>query len=300
MPAVRIVTDSACDLTDQLARSHNIIVVPLTIRFGDEELVDRRDLDPQEFWRRCRLERALPETAAPSPGAFQQAFESAAKDGYDSVLCLTISAGVSATYQAARAAAEECRALPVTVIDTRSLTMGQGLLAISAAEVATSGASLSEVADHVAEAMDRTRVFGAIDTLDHLQRGGRIGAARALLGSILSIKPVVEVRDGIVAEESRQRTRMKSLRYLADKVRSDAPLSRLAICDGAAPDIETFVEMLHDVPVAGETIRVALGPVVGTHAGPGSIGVCYQIAAPSSSVAPPSDPGVAGSDDSSG
>ncbi len=275
--AVRIVTDSACDLSDELVDRHQIAVVPLTIRFGDEVLVDRREISTEEFWRRCRTSTKLPETAAPSPGAFVTAFAEAADAGAAGIACLTLSAGVSATYQAARTAAESFDRVPVEVIDTRSLTLGQGLLCLAAAEAAEEGADLTEVTRRAADLIGRTRVYGAIATLDHLQRGGRIGGTAALFGSLLSIKPFIQVKDGLVAEESKQRTRARSLEYLVGKAKADAPLERLAVANGAAEDIDQVIAQLREVEVAHEIVIGDLGPVVGAHAGPGAIGVCYQL-----------------------
>jgi DegV family protein with EDD domain len=278
MPGIRVVTDSACDLTDELAAANGIVVVPLTIRFGDEELSDRRDLSPAEFWRRCEASPTLPETAAPAPGAFAAAFTDAAGDGATGVLCLTISSGVSATYQSALAGADAVAGrVPVKVIDTRSLTMGQGLMCLAAAEAAAGGASIDELGSLVGGLIGRTRILGVVDTLDHLQRGGRIGGAAALVGSLLSIKPVIQVVDGVVEQESKQRTRSRSLDYLAGKVRADAPLDRIAVSNGAADDIDAVLARLEGLDVAHELLVVDLGPVVGTHAGPGTIGVSYQL-----------------------
>lgn len=278
MANVRVVTDSACDLTPELAEQHRIIVVPLTIRFGSEELLDRRDINPEEFWRRCKASRELPQTAAPPPGAFAEAFERAAAEGADGIACLDISSGVSATYQSATTAAASFDKVPVEVIDTQSLTMAQGLLAVAAAEDAAAGTSLEQIVANTTERMSRTRMYGAIDTLDHLQRGGRIGGAQALLGSLLSIKPVVELRGGVVEQESKQRTRARSLEYLASKARDAAPLERLAVCNGGASDVDLVVKQLEGVEVQHPLIVTDLGPVVGTHAGPGTIGLCYVMA----------------------
>ncbi|MGH9088460.1 MAG: DegV family protein [Acidimicrobiales bacterium] len=280
MPGVRVVTDSASDLTADLTAAHGITVVPLTIRFGDDELLDGRDLTAASFWDRCKRSPALPETAAPPPGAFQTAFEAAADGGADGVLCCTISSRLSATYQAALAGAEAAAGrVPVRVIDTRSVTMGQGLLCLAAAEAAAGGASLDAVARQVEDLIGRTQVLGVVDTLDHLQRGGRIGGAAALLGSLLSIKPVIELRDGLVQQESKQRTRGRSLDYLVAKVAAAAPLERLAVSNGGAVDVDAVVARLAAVDVAHELVVVDLGPVVGTHAGPGTIGVSYQVPA---------------------
>ena len=279
MPGVHIVTDSACDLTDQLVKEHNVIVVPLSIRFGDEELEDRRQLTPAEFWERCRGKGDLPATAAPSPGAFQAAFQQATDEGADSVLCLTISSKVSGTYGSAVAAADTFDAVPVRVVDTYSLTMGQGLLVIAAAEEAASGAGLDELVAATEDRIPRTRIYGVLGGLEHLQRGGRVGGARALLGSLLNIKPVIQLKDGEVAEESKQRTRSRALAYMNDKVRADSPLERLAVADGACDDYTQVLATFSDIPTEHPLVSVDLGPVVGTHAGPNTVGVCYIIPA---------------------
>jgi DegV family protein with EDD domain len=275
MARVRVVTDSAGDLTPPLAEEQGITIVPLSIRFGSEEFVDGATLSPAEFWSRCKSSDILPETSAPSPGAFQEAFLGAAGEGYEGVVCINLSGALSATYQSARTAADAVSdRVPVRVIDSRSVTMGQGLMALAAAESAAGGASLDEVAATVHGLVERTQVFGAIDTLEHLEKGGRIGGARALLGSLLSIKPVVHVVDGVVEEESKQRTRSRQLRYLADKILGFGNLERVAVCNGAANDLDDLLELLAKVDAKYPLEVVNLGPVVGTHTGPGTIGVC--------------------------
>ena len=275
MPGVRIVTDSACDLTEELVKQHEVIVVPLTIRFGAEEFEDRTELAPDEFWRRCQGKGALPETAAPSPGAFMAAFQQAADEGATSVLCLTLSSKLSATYASAVTAAGTFTAIPVRVIDTRSVTMGQGLMAIAATEEAADGMGLDDLFAASEDRTGRVRVYGVLGGLEFLQRGGRIGGAQALLGSLLSIKPVIVVKEGEVAEESKQRTRSRALSYMSTKVAGDAPLERLAIADGACDDIDAVALQLTAIAVEHPMVSVQLGPVVGSHTGPNTVGVCY-------------------------
>jgi DegV family protein with EDD domain len=278
---VRVVTDSSCDLPPTLAEEQQITVVPLTIRFGEEELVDRRDLTPAEFWERSARSPMLPETAAPSPGAFEEAFRAAASSGAEGVVCVNLSSKLSATSQAAEAAAKAVADdVPVQVIDSETVTLGLGMIVLEAARRAAEGAGVDDVAAAARAAVPRTRVFGTIDTLDNLKKGGRIGAAQALLGSLLSIKPVIEVRDGVVEPGPKQRTRSKALRYLVDRVASETSrIEHLAVMHGAAPDVGEFLDLLAPHFPRDQIIVSDLGAVVGTHAGPRTIGVAYLVAA---------------------
>ena len=275
MARIRVITDSACDLSADVADEHGITIVPLSIRFGDEEFVDGRDLTTEQFWARCKASAVLPETAAPSPGAFQEAFLAAADEGYDGVLSVSLSGGVSATYQSAVAAAKAVAdRIEVRAVDSRSMTMSLGLMVLDVAELAEGGADLDILEARANILVPRTSVYGAVENLDHLEKGGRIGGAKALLGSLLSIKPVVTLVNGEVAEESKQRTRGRSLQYLADKVLDSAPLSRVAVAHGAATDLDTFLDLIKDVKSEHPLIVSQLGPVIGTHTGPGTMGIC--------------------------
>jgi DegV family protein with EDD domain len=206
------------------------------------------------------------------------AYQAAADDGADGVLCLTISSGVSGTYGSAVTAAESFSGIPVRVVDTRSLTMGQGLLVVAAAEEAAAGDGLDQLVAAAEDRIGRTHVYGVLGGLEHLQRGGRIGGAQALLGSLLNIKPVIQVKDGEVAEESKQRTRARALAYLTTKVSGDAPLERLAVADGACDDLPDVLSRLTGIATAHPMLTVQLGPVVGTHTGPNTVGICYIVA----------------------
>ena len=274
MAAVRIVADSSCDIPEEMAEKLGITIVPLSVRFGDEELLDRKELSTDEFWRRCKTSPKLPETAAPSPGAFQEAFLKA--EPGDSVVCLTLSGRLSATYQSAQLAATGVAdRVPVRLVDTNSVTVGEGVVVLAAAEAAANGADLDDVVAVAESVAQRTRSYGIVDTLEHLEKGGRIGGAKALIGSLLSIKPVIVIRDGLVEEESKQRTRSRSIRYLAEKVLAAGPLDRLAVAHGAAPDVGDLLDLLAGVHPVHDTITVDLGPVVGTHCGPGTIGIAF-------------------------
>jgi len=278
MPPIKVVTDSACDLPAEKVEKSDIRVIPLTIRFGEDEFVDREELSTKEFWDRVITGSVIPETAAPAPGAFQRAFLDAADEGRPGVLCVTLSSGLSATYQAACTAAESVAdRIPVKVVDSLSITMGQGLLALSAVDQVAEGKALDDLAASIEELKSRTHVYGVIGDLDFLRRGGRIGGVAHLMGSLLSIKPVIEMRGGVVEVESKQRTRQRSLQYLAGKALDSGPLERLAVANGAASDISEVLDILRDVHPEHELELADLGPVIGSHSGPGTIGVCFQI-----------------------
>jgi DegV family protein with EDD domain len=274
---VRIVTDSACDLPQHVADELGIAIVPLTIRIGGEEFVDRRDLTAAEFWKRCAASPTLPETAAPAPGQFEATYRALAAEGATSVVTISLSAGLSATMQsaelAARSLADEVR---VTVVDSRSATMGLGVIVADCARLAASGADHDTIVAHAEDLAQRTKVWGALDTLDNLKKGGRIGGAKALLASALAIKPIIEVRDGKVEQGGKQRTRSKALAFLVEKLVSYGPIENLAVLQADCDDVDQFVAMLR--PHYGDDIVVGeIGPVVGSHAGKGTIGVAFTV-----------------------
>jgi len=279
MASIRVVTDSAADLNPALAEDEGIAIVALDVRLGHIGPEETGTWSPEEFWRQCAKNSELPETSAPSPGAFVEAFTAAAVAGADGVVCITLSSKLSATYQAAAAGAQEVAdRIPVRVVDSLSVTMGEGIMVLDAARSAREGAGLDEIAAQVEAAREKIRVYGALDTLDNLRKGGRIGGAQAFFGSLLSIKPVIEVREGVVEAESRQRTRSRSLEYLADKVLSAGEVEQIAVVHAAAPDVDTFVRLLSAKFPADEILVSFIGPVIGTHSGAAGVGVCFKLA----------------------
>jgi len=276
---VRIVTDSACDLPQPLADELGIAIVPLTVRFGSEEFVDRRDLTPAQFWSRCQASSVLPETAAPPPGLFEATYRQLAAEGADGIVCISLSSALSATMQSAQLAAQSVRdTIRVEVVDSRSVTMGLGMIVVAAARLGRSGASIDDVVTAAHSLAERTHVWGALDTLENLKKGGRIGNAKALLASVLSIKPIIEVRNGKVEEGGKQRTRSRSLAFLRDKLLAQGAVENVAVMQADAPDAAAFVAELQqgrsEPIVVGE-----IGAVIGTHAGRGTIGVVFQTPA---------------------
>jgi DegV family protein with EDD domain len=275
---VRIVTDSACDLRGDEVAEFDIEVVPLSIRFGDKEYVDREELSVSEFYRLMEDSEDLPETSAPSPGRFAEAFQRQLDAGADSVVCINISAALSATMQSAQTAADQMES-DIRVVDSRSITAGLGSIVIAAAEMAAAGSSVDEIVDAVNSLSDRTQLYGALDTLDNLKKGGRIGGAQAMIGSILSIKPIIDISTGVVEEAGKQRTRKKSLGWLRDKIAEVGPIESLAVMHGEAPDIDEFLSMIADLVDLESTRIEKIGPVVGTHGGPRVMGIAIRTPA---------------------
>lgn len=279
MAGVRIVTDSACDLTDDEATSLGIEVVPLSIRFGSDEFEDRSELSAEDFYVKMDQRSELPETAAPSPGRFEAAFRRQADAGASSVVCINISSDLSATMAAAENAARAIGDdVDVRVVDSKSITAGLGTQVLLAAQRAADGASADEVVALVEDLRIRTHVFGCLDTLENLKKGGRIGGAQAMLGSLLSIKPMIDISTGVVEEAGKHRTRKKSLEALREKVRAAGTVEHLAIMHGMAPDVGVMTALLDE---DGYEYRLGhIGAVIGSHGGPRVVGACWVDAAP--------------------
>jgi DegV family protein with EDD domain len=274
---VRIVTDSACDLDQALVDQHGIEVVPLSIRFGDDEFVDRIELSNEEFYARMAASDTLPETAAPSPGAFEQAFRKQGASG-DAVVCINLSAALSATMQSAATAAASLEGeIAVTVVDSKALTLGLGNIVVAAAEAAAAGDSPTDIEAKVEDLSGRTRMWGMLDTLDNLLKGGRIGKAQQLMGSVLSIKPILDMSTGEVHEAAKPRTHKKGLLWLRDKVLEFGDdIETLWVMAGDPDDAGELVDLLA-ADYTGEIGQGRIGPVIGTHGGPGVLGVTFWV-----------------------
>ena len=280
MAGVFVVTDSSCDLDQSEVDQLDIEIVPLTIRFGRKEFTDRQDLSVEDFYERMASTDDLPQTACPSPGSFERAFRNASDAGADAVVCLTISSDLSTTFQSALIAATAVeKAIVVNVIDSRTVSSGLGTLVLEAARIASEGIDVDTVVRECDDLVSRTHVLAALDTLENLKKGGRIGSASAFVGSLLSIKPVIDLTGGIVHEAGKPRTRKRALQMLYERMEAAGRIENVAVMHWDAPDIDQFIDLIAH-RYSPTTIRIGtLGAVVGVHGGAHMIGVSWIAAA---------------------
>ena len=281
--AVKLVTDSTCDLPQDLARDWDITVVPCNVHFGDEVYKDGIDMGADEFYGRLVSSATLPTTAQPSVNDFLQVYKALSVEGHD-IVSIHLSAKLSGTLNSAiqaRALLTEA-AQPggakdsgsIEIIDSRMASVGLGLIALAAAHVVRAGGSWGEVVESVRSSLPRTHCYFLLDTLEYLQKGGRIGKARAFLGSLLGVKPILMVKDGEAHPVERVRTREKGLRKLAEILTGLAHAKHLAVLHSTTPgDAEALRERLGDLAPEGGIVMARFGPVVGTYLGPGALGV---------------------------
>ena len=280
MPGVHIVTDSSSDLRPEDLGDLTVEVVPLSVRFGDEEFTDGLDLTVAEFYSRMAASEELPQTACPPPGAFEQAFARAAEAGADAVVCVNISGELSNTLQSAQTAADAyAGTMPVHVVDSKSVSSGLGTVVLEAARAAKAAADVDTVLAMVRSMIARTHVVAALNTLENLKKGGRIGGARAMLGSMLAIKPVIDVTGGAVVEAGKPRTRRKALHMLYERLQAAGSIDHVAVMHGGAEDLGEFLDLIA-AKFPHETLRIGeLGAIMGTHGGAEIIGVSWLAGA---------------------
>jgi DegV family protein with EDD domain len=275
---VRIVTDSTADLTPEQQRAAGITVVPLNVHFGDEVFRDHVDLSADEFFRRLKASAQLPRTSQPSVGAFEEAYRKLL-DGGDEVVSVHLSSKVSGTYNSALMAAQSVGDGKIDVVDSLSTSMALGFMALEGAKLARAGRDRQAVAECLQGLVPKARVICVVDTLTYLERGGRIGKARALLGSLLNVKPILQLKDGEVVPVGRARGRPQSLSRLVELLQRDGKVSQLAIMHGAAQtDAEQLRERVASSYPGMDIQLTEIGAVLGTHTGPGVIGFTYLVA----------------------
>ncbi|MCD6453237.1 MAG: DegV family protein [Dehalococcoidales bacterium] len=266
---VEIITDSICDLPSQLTEQPGITVIPLNILFGKEFYRDGIDLTTEEFYRRQSEGVVIPVTSAPTPSTFAEAYDRLA-EATDEILVITISSELSATYKAAVVAIglmkKRCR---VEVVDSRWAISAEGLIVVTAAKAVRAGANLDEVVAVVQRSIRRVDMRATFDTLEYLKRGGRIGAASVLLGSVLNVNPIITIRNGIIHPAGRERSRAKAIDYLCNFAMSYSHIEEMAIEDATTPgDAEELAERLSAKFPKERIYRCKTSPVIGTNTGP--------------------------------
>lgn len=267
MSRVAVVADSACDVPGDMAREAGISVVPLNVTFGTASFLDGVDITPAGFWERVADEH--PTTSSPSPEAFLRAYRAEAERGADAVVSVHVAGALSRTLFSARKAAESSP-VPVEVVDTGSVSLGQGLVALAAAETAGRDAGLPEVAASARDAAARLTLVAMLETVDFLKRGGRVGRARAAVADLLRIRPVLALDGGEPVLVARARTRSRAIATALGMVAGEARSA--AVMHAQAPEAAEVAERVASVcgvrPIVAE-----IGPVTGTHFGPGALGV---------------------------
>jgi DegV family protein with EDD domain len=266
---VKIVTDSLSDITDDLAQELGVTIVPLYVRFGEEVYRDRVEITTDEFYHKLVHGDTLPTTTQPSPGDFLGVYKKLAKET-DEILVVVVSSVLSGTYQSAMQAKDmiedKCR---IEVIDSRKVAMSLGLIVIKAAKAAKAGADLDKLADLVRKAIPRSHLVIYFDTLKYLAKGGRIGKAQGLMGAMLSIKPILTIKDGEMAPLTRVRSPAAGLDYLYNFVPGFSKIEAVAVEHATTPaEADGLVERLSSIISEERIYRSIVSPVLGTHAGP--------------------------------
>jgi DegV family protein with EDD domain len=269
---IRIVTDSTCDLPSVIIDRYGIRVVPLYINVGKQGYLDGIDMGREEFYTRLPTFSEQPTTAVPSPQKFRAMYDALADEGASAVISIHISVALSAVVDVARIAAQETTSVPVTVLDSRQLSLGTGFLVETAAKLAQTGSTVSAILAVLNEQILRTHVFAALDTLQFLRRSGRMNSVVSTIGELLQIKPFLKMYDGKASAE-RVRTRKNAMKRLVELLYMYGPYEKVALLHSdAAERAKGLLQDVRDILPEGEIWFEQINPVLGTHIGPGVVG----------------------------
>jgi DegV family protein with EDD domain len=278
MSKVAIVTDSTATIPNDIMAQYPLWEVPLVLIFGEETLEDRIDIQPSEFYDRLETDPIHPTTSQVTPASFQKIFKQLLDEGYD-ILAVLVSPKLSGTVESANQVKAEYPDAAIEVFNSESIVMGLGWQALMAARAAKEGASLAECKEVVEKAKPMTGVVFAVETLEYLHRGGRIGGGAKFLGTALNFKPILEIQEGAVESVERVRTRKKSLarvvRLIEERIDGRKPLHLAALNANAEEDARWLLDVgcAHLNP--DEKMYTDVSPVIGTHVGPGVVGLAY-------------------------
>ncbi len=271
---VKIVTDTLSDLTDDLAKEWGLTVVPLYVRFGKQIFRDRVDITSEEFYRRLVSESTLPSTTQPTPNDFAEVYQKLSQET-DEILVIVVSSKLSGTYQSAAQARDYVKGkCKIEIVDSLTVALGQGLIVLSAARAVKEGADLAAAAELARRAVSRSHLIAYFDTLKYLAKGGRIGKAQGLLGSVLSVKPILTVKEGEMAPLTRVRSMSAGVDYLYNAVTTYPDIEAIGVEHATTPsDADDLVARLAAVYPKERIFRSVISPVIGTYAGPNALAI---------------------------
>ncbi len=269
--AIRVVTDSTCDLPSDAVEALGITVVPLTVLFGEEELRDGVDITAEQFFRRLGREKVLPTTAAPGPGVFRTVYERLIAEGATQIISIHVSGKLSATLESAR---QGGAGLPVTYVDSQQVSLALGVCVMEAARAVLQGATIEQAAAVALDTARRTQIFFTLETLEYLRRGGRMSRGQEFFGSLLQIKPVITLEHGEVTPVARMRTKQKAVEDILRRCSEMRPITTAFALHASTPDeLAHLRDRLHGLAPESRYVEARITPVIGVHVGPGAVSV---------------------------
>lgn len=272
---VKVVTDSLADIPPELIKELGITVVPLMVRFGEEMYRDRVDLTMADFYKKLTATTTLPTTSQPAIGVFEETYRELAKKT-DEIFSVHVIGALSGTFNSAAAAAHNVEEAAIRVVDSQTVSMGLGWLAILAARAAKEGKNLDQIDRIVADSVRRVHIIAMLDTLEFAQRGGRLGKGAALAGSLLNVKPILSITEGEVVPVEKTRTQQRALERIVDIAFGSGPIQEISVIHAAAPEqAEHLRQMLSKTLIETDIILAETGPVLSAHTGPGAVGVAW-------------------------
>lgn len=280
MSKVALVTDSTTYLPPELSKGYDIHIVPSVVIWAGEELRDGFDIQPADFYKRLSSATVMPTTSQPSPAAFKETFEKLIKSGFTDILCLHVSAKLSGTIASAEQAKALVSGANIEIMDGHSASMGTGWALLEAAKAAKAGKSLKECAEIAKKAGEHTGLLLLVDTLEFLHRGGRIGGGARFLGTALNLKPILEVEDGALEARERVRTKAKAMDRMVElaeeRIAGRTPLHLAVVHANAAAEAKALLDQASKRLKPAETALTDVSPAVGTHTGPGTLGIAFM------------------------
>lgn len=277
---IAILIDSSAYLPEEITSKYDIHVIPLLVNWGDESVLDNIDITPEQFYQKLKAAKDLPTTSQPSAGQFKEKFESLAKV-YTGVVAILISEHLSGTIASTKAAAAMVGDFPIEIVDSRSTTLGLGLIALAAARARDGGANIKEIASVANDIVEKMRVIFVVDTLEFLHKGGRIGGAQRLVGSVLAIKPILNLVDGRIDSLESVRTKKKAVQTMmalyGDDIRNHTGIHVGVFHGSAEEEAKKLIDQVSEENSPDTVIIGKLSPAIGVHTGPGTLGIAYYF-----------------------